>query len=562
MSLRRSQRLQTNIKETETVTDNIVSKKRVKPTTIEEQIITDNITDNINYYSYFFRKDIVSNYISDLNNKINLLKQENPSLKTPMDYYKIYNLDSILEYCGTKTTYNLRSNPQNEEERKNQIEELKIFLASQICSGIGENYARAAVSKAFEKKEFDIAVLATPQMEENIDINEDENISESQLTDYSQMTEYEDYSWLLGKDKKDSNQDKEYLPSNFRSIHNALRNKNLFKYRTSSIKAFIIVELGECKLYPNAFSVNLICAKKGDTTNPLDVNSGAFSGSGNILMGLYLYSILSHPELKNTNFDKYNITFPKGKAILSQVPKKIKIEDKSKFTVGEETELDIDEVIFKEPLIPVQHIAVLELAGAYTNAGGLCSYEKFGYSYDPSLYGSNCFEDHNNLPMIIYFNTEYEGNDLIKKSRVISIAAGDKKTDFKKSAICNIRDNMKQSVLGYLKNYKIYEDNNVNLDDFKEYYNMSNEMEQLLMYLNRGGMITIDSIINYLENPQQKPNKTIENMIVKIYNNMNNSVSGGKKTKNYTKKKKYIINKKSNKNIKKNKTKKLKKYKR
>jgi hypothetical protein len=119
MSLRRSQRLQTNIKETETVTDNIVSKKRVKPTTIEEQIITDNITDNINYYSYFFRKDIVSNYISDLNNKINLLKQENPSLKTPMDYYKIYNLDSILEYCGTKTTYNLRSNPQNEEEKKN-----------------------------------------------------------------------------------------------------------------------------------------------------------------------------------------------------------------------------------------------------------------------------------------------------------------------------------------------------------------------------------------------------------------------------------------------------------
>ena len=168
--------------------------------------------------------------------------------------------------------------------------------------------------------------------------------------------------------------------------------------------------------------------------------------------------------------------------------------------------------------------------------------------------------------MIIYFNTEYEGNDSIKKSRVISIAAGDKKTDFKKSAICNIRDNMKQSVLGYLKNYKIYEDNNVNLDDFKEYYNVSNEMEQLLMYLNRGGMITIDKLIDYIENPQQKPNKTIENMIVKIYNNMNNSVSGGKKTKNYTKKKKYITNKKSNKNMKnnkitKNKTKKLKKHK-
>lgn len=549
MSLRRSSRLQTNVENNVSeVEKNVDIKKRKQDDTFIQQDNTINtINDEINYYSYFFRKDIVNNYVNDLNNKINLLKNQNPNLKTPMDYYKIYNLDSILEYCGTKTTYNLRSNPQNEEERKNLIEKLKYYLATEICSGIGENYALKSVEKAFEKKEFDIAVLATTQMEKNVDIIEDENddIPESQMTDYSQMTEYEDYSYLFNKDIKDSNKDVEYLPPNFRNVNKNLRNNNLFNYRTSSIKAFIIVELGECKIYPNAFTVNLICAKKGDTSNPLDINSGAFSGSGNILMGLYLYSILSHPETINklSTIEK-PIIFPTGKAILSQVPKKLKIEETSKYTVIEETELNINEVIFKEPLIPVRHIALLELAGAYTNPGGLCSYEKFGYNYEPNLYGDNCFYDYNNLPMIIYFNTDYEGNDNIKKSRVVSIAAGDKRADFKKSEICYIKDAYKQSVLGYLKNYKIYLDQNVNLNDFNEYYSVTPNMEQILMYLSKGSKTSFDTMINYLENPTEKQDKTLENLVKKIYENMDNfyKKGGGKKTK---RNKKAIKNKKT-----------------
>lgn len=531
-----------------TITENIeTTRKRKSPVKISETLdVESNIIQNesINYYSYFFRKDIVNNYENELKNKINSLKQDNPSLKTPMDYYKIYNLDSILEYCGTKTTYNLRSNPQNEEERKNQIERLKFFLASEICSGIGENYAMNAVEKAFEKKEFDIAVLATSKMEENININEDNDISESQLTDYSQTTQYEDYSWLLGKDIKDSQQDKEYLPENYRSISLALRNNNLFKYRTSSIKAFIIVELGECKLYPKAFSVNLICAKKGDTSDPFDINSGAISGSGNILMGLYLYSILSHPDTRFSN-KNVSIPFPTGKALISQTPKRFKIEDKSKFTEKEETDLDIDEVIFNEPLIPVQHIAVLELAGAYTNAGGLCSYEKFGYNYDPMLYNQNCFSDYNNLPMIINFNTDYNGDDSWKKKRVISIAAGDKKTDFKKSLICNVRDNIKQTSLGFLKNFKIYIDNNIDLKDFKDYYEVSQNMEKLLIILTNNSNKLLNMVIDYIENQPSKQIPEIEKMIKNIYDNMDISLKGGKKTKkNKTKKMKKIkINK-------------------
>lgn len=520
MSLRRSSRLATNIdNQTINNNDNIIAKRKRFDETIDTNIET------INYYSYFFRKDIVNAFEIDLNNKIKILKQSNSSLKTPMDYYKIYNLDNILEYCGTKTTYNLRSNPQNEEERKNQIERLKKFLANEICSNIGEEYAMKAVEKAFEKKEFDIAVLATPQMEENIKINEDEDISESQLTEYSQTTQYEDYSWLLGKDMKGDNKDEEYKPQDYRKQSLALRNNNLFNYRTSSIKAFIIVELGECKLYPKAFSVNLICAKKGDTTDLFSPDSGAFSGSGNILMGLYLYSILSHPEIGNIKNTK--LTFPSGQASIIQSQKKFKITDKSEYVVPEESEIDMNEIIFKEPLIQLQHIAVLELASSYRNPGGLCSYEKYGYHYDPSMYNNKCFDDYNNLPMIIDFNKDYQGDISSKKSRIINIAAGDKLADFKKSLICNVRDKTKQVVLGFLKSYKIFIDNNIDLDDFN--VSISNQLNQILMYLNKGSTITIDKIINYIENSGQSQvqDQKIEKTIKNIYDNLDEDLKMG-----------------------------------
>ena len=182
MPLRRSTRL------TDTIKTEDINVKRKQPDIIEETSTISTKSEKINYNSYFFRKDIVNQFENQLINKINVLKQRQHSDREYYEenYYKIYNLDSILEYCGTKTTYNLRSNPQNEEERKNQIEKLKLFLAQQICSDIGEEYAEKAVGRAFEKKEFDIAVLATPQMEESInlsELDESDEIPESQLTD-------------------------------------------------------------------------------------------------------------------------------------------------------------------------------------------------------------------------------------------------------------------------------------------------------------------------------------------------------------------------------------------
>jgi hypothetical protein len=103
---------------------------------------------------------------------------------------------------------------------------------------------------------------------------------------------------------------------------------------------FIVVEKGECKRrgYENVWSVNLICAK--------ETSRGGKSGLGQILMGLYLYTI-SHND---------------------------SIQPKT---------------------------AILELANGYINAGGLASYMKLGFVVDESLYGRNCFEDYGNLPMAV-----------------------------------------------------------------------------------------------------------------------------------------------------------------
>ena len=46
-------------------------------------------------------------------------------------------------------------------------------------------------------------------------------------------------------------------------------------------------------------------------------------------------------------------------------------------------------------------IGLLELANSYFNVGGLCLYSKYGFEYDHTLHGDECFRDYNNLPMIV-----------------------------------------------------------------------------------------------------------------------------------------------------------------
>lgn len=178
-------------------------------------------------------------------------------------------------------------------------------------------------------------------------------------------------------------------------------------------------------------------------------------------MAAFLYTILSHPDNLNP---ADTITFPTGESFL-------KVTSKT-FTDGSKIENCTFGTI--EDMIPVQQIAVLELASAYTNTGGLCMYEKFGFTYDQSMFsdtskGIDCFDDRNNLPMLIDFTTKPGYAELDKngqKQKIIDILVG-KDRGFPKSKICGIRDE-KQRLLGLLKTIKLHMDNTPGetFDDF------------------------------------------------------------------------------------------------
>ena len=136
----------------------------------------------------------------------------------------------------------------------------------------------------------------------------------------------------------------------------------------SSPISFLIVEKGECEKLGDAWSVNLICAVL-QSTNGL-------KGVGQILMGLYLY------------------------------------------TIAENEEVD-------------EKVGVLELANGYINAGGLASYSKLGFKVDKSLYGEDCFPNYNNLPMI--------ATD-IDPDRIIDILNNVPNAAYDKEAVCLIGD--------------------------------------------------------------------------------------------------------------------------
>ena len=156
--------------------------------------------------------------------------------------------------------------------------------------------------------------------------------------------------------------------------------------------AFIVVEKGECKKLKNVWSVNLICAKEESAKKK--------KGLGQILMGLYLYTIAVNDVVAEK--DKYGI---------------------------------------------------LELANAYVNGSGLASYSKLGFVFDPLLWGENCFGDYGNLPMKA---------ENINPDKIVAILNGPapdsslaKELDVSKPKICKLRGD-EQLYLGICKNLSIF----------------------------------------------------------------------------------------------------------
>lgn len=399
------------------------------------------------YSSYFFRKDIIKEFQK---NVINLVPHDKLT-NFPLSTYNLYNKDDILNNTTFRPdiigSRNIEKTTGYTRESKENMEKFITFLSKLVCSDIKPAYAKSAVERAIDltknEEKFDILVASTRVLEDvSIPINR----------------------------------------------------------RLEGIVAFVIVELGECKKYPSAYSINLIC------TN----TKKAITGTGSILMGAFLYTILSHPNNSNPT-DAIN--FPPGNGFLKVSSKRLSdgrvIEN---CTFGSQ-----------ERLIPIEQIAVLELASAYINPGGLCMYEKFGFTYDQTMFsdvskGINCFADRDNLPMLIDFNSKpgyAELNNEDKKQKVVNITVGLDR-GFPKSKICSMRgDN--QRLLGLLKSIKLYIDNEdySSLDDYlpttteaiiiNQIKNINKDPNSK-MTLSRSATSpveegSIEQTINYLENP-------------------------------------------------------------
>ena len=461
--------------------------------------------EETNYSSYFFRKDIVDNFTQ---NVMSLIPPDKKS-SFPLSSYKLYNADDVLENIGQRGTFKTRFTEQSSDYqalRKKNMDKLIKYLSSKICEDIGSDYAKKAVEKAISltarKNIFDIIVLSSKNIEAmGLIPDEDDRGDEDGDTEEHMPLDTDD------------DEDEEYSPADS-EVPDEI--DAIIAHRLSGVVGFIIVELGECKMFPFGYSINLICT-----------NSKAPAGSGSVLMGLYLYTILSHPN----KTDRRAINFPPGKGSINIVEKpKSSDED-------EDTNFEAS-FTSSEPLIPLQQFGILELASAYTNPGGLCMYEKFGFQYTESMFGPQCFEDFNNLPMLIDFNNKpgyAELNQEQRKQKIINITTGSYKgTPFLKSKICSVRDSSvapngkvvitnEQTLLGYLLTLKLLMDHDMDrvtgidadkpIEDLYYTIKFINEPKSRTPYEDRpepSNPGSVDAYINYLQTPEASRTGTMD----------------------------------------------------
>lgn len=121
--------------------------------------------------------------------------------------------------------------------------------------------------------------------------------------------------------------------------------KTSLKNKTKHILGFIIVERGECKMFPDSYVINLICTRSKVEYKKYgrNVSSERERLRGAILLGAYLFCA-----------------------------KKLK-----------------------------QGMGLLELSDGYKNVKGFFSYSKMGFIRDVSLFDRKCFKDYANLPMSV-----------------------------------------------------------------------------------------------------------------------------------------------------------------
>jgi hypothetical protein len=370
-------------------------------------------------------------FTTDINN--DFLRKYQPDMIPALSAgYVMLTLFEFLEKLDNRTTrWTSKQDESAHYQRVKQLnkENMRKYLAQYLCRGkIGVGYGMRAVERTLTSDYYDVLIIASPEInkdviddsgsEGSVTSNMDSQPPEQRLRELAAEAElppvavpgdYEsdepevpgDYLDLEGMEDEEDSEEEDYQGrpgpawrpepkgrNNAAQIRNLKKQKDdsaeIRKIKLQSVMGFLIVQKGECSFRPNDYAVNLICVK-----------DGAEPGTGQLLIGLYLYTILKRPP-------------------------------------------------------PVQ-LGLLELAGGYYNISGLCLYSKFGFVPNMDFSVSGCFDYPGNMPMILDFNRYNVQSIRDAKNIVCAIVAGDKYHQGFKLPICNVKKN--QSVVVALREY-------------------------------------------------------------------------------------------------------------
>jgi hypothetical protein len=368
-----------------------------------------------------------------------------PGLVPALDTgYVILTLFEFLEKLDARTTRWTSKQAENTHYQRVKVknkDNMRKYLAQYLCRGkIGVGYGIRAVERSLISDDYDILIIASPDINKDVIVDDDDSDSEGSVTSNTDSqspsgrlrelkaeaalaplgvpSDYEPEDSDVHDDPVDSNdyfdledseesedEDSQGRPGpawrpdpkgkdKAAQIRSLKKQKDdsvaIRKIKLQSVMGFLIVQKGECAAYPKDYAVNLICVK-----------DGAKGGTGQLLIGLYLYTILTRAK-----------------------------------TTGH------------------LQLGLLELAGGYYNIAGLCLYSKFGFVPAIGMAVPRCFDYPGNMPMELHFNTYPNISTLEDAANIVcSIVAGDKYHPGFKLPICNVKDLVKQNALIALREY-------------------------------------------------------------------------------------------------------------
>jgi hypothetical protein len=122
--------------------------------------------------------------------------------------------------------------------------------------------------------------------EDEGEFNDSQTTVFSNLSQMSQMSQLDKEEYIPLEERFDEiKPDPDYVPPPGKRRRAEEQDYNFFKDKMVDAVSFIVVERGECLTYPEAYSINLICARPG--------------GWGQIMMALYLYTIANNKLVKD-----------------------------------------------------------------------------------------------------------------------------------------------------------------------------------------------------------------------------------------------------------------------